>query len=81
MDYSKYIIVKEMGHNVPILFSHLISHDTFLQCYAKVNIKSAGFFRVEKDDTTTTFGKSLSLNLSSNSEDAILIEKLLLWRD
>jgi len=76
MDYGKYIIVLERGHLTPILFGSLISHGTFLQCYPKANITSAGFFRTDGDDITT-FGESTKLDLSPNDGDNMLIKKIL----
>lgn len=81
MEKGKYIIVLENGHKVPILFHTLITHDTFLKCYSKANIKSAGFFEVFKPlpDTIVvdTFGASQSLEISSDSEDCTLLSNFL----
>jgi len=79
MEYGKYIIVLERGHLIPILFDSLIPHDTFLRCFPKANILSAGFFRTDriKGEEIITFGKSINLDLSPNNGDNILIKKLL----
>ena len=84
MEKGKYIIVKERGHLVPILFHLLISHDTFLNCYHKDNIHSAGFFQIvlfpihdKHIITVHVFGKSTSLNLKTDDDDAKRIEHLL----
>jgi len=79
MEYGKYIIVLERGHLTPILFGSLIPHDTFLQCYPKANILSAGFFRTDgiKGEEIITLGESTTLDLSPNDGDNILIKKFL----
>ena len=76
MNYGKYIVVKEMGCLVAILFNSLISHDTFLHCYSKENIISGGFFRIGGDDIIT-FGKSISLSISPNDRDSEIINRIL----
>jgi len=76
MNYGKYIIVLEREHLTPILFGNLISHDTFLQCYTKSNILSAGFFRTDGDDIIT-FGESTILDKTANDGDGSIIKKII----
>ena len=83
MEYGKYIIVSEMGHEVPILFSSPIEHSAFLKCFHKDFIKAAGFFEVYSDQDdhdyhfVNTFGNSTSLDLTSREEDTKIIEKFI----
>jgi len=87
MEYGKYIIVEEMGHEVAIMFSSLISHDSFLHVYPNRDcIKSAGFFAVgaepseydSKDISVGVWGKSTTLKLDSRKDkDERLIKKVL----
>ncbi len=84
MDKGKYIIVLERGNKVAILFSSLIGHDTFLKCYCKANIVSAGFFEVYSDQDNhdyhciEPFGKSTMLKIESHpEEDKKIIERFL----
>ena len=77
----KYIIVMERGHEVPILFDNLISHDLFLNCYAIKNICSAGFceyyLAVNNNIKINTWGLSTSLLLQSRKVDDHIIENSL----
>lgn len=84
MEKGKYIIVKERGCLVPILFHELISHDSFLEIYCKSNIHSAGFFQifiVQIHDSITLkvriYGRSDSLNLECCADDFQIIAKFL----
>lgn len=82
MEYGKYIIVEERGHEVAIVFDSLIQHNSF----SSVKIISAGFFRIEIIFDSVlinyafeviTFGESISLKLKPRKEDAALITKIL----
>jgi len=79
----KYIIITSRGVEIPILFNFLISHDTFLDCFLKSSICSAGFFELYSDqddhDKTlvNTYGKSISLQITSRKEDTLIIQKFL----
>lgn len=80
MEYGKYVIVKNRGHEVAIVFDPIIKHIVFSFAFVG-DIISAGFFRVgiaeNKDIGITTFGKSTSLKLTSRRADAALIAKIL----
>lgn len=76
MEYGKYITVLERGIIVAIVFDSLIEHSTFLKCYHKDNVVSAGFFRMDDEDIIT-YGKSTSLDKSPNDEDGKIIKILL----
>ena len=77
MSFSKYIIVKEKGHEVAVLFDPLIPHNEI-----RKSAISAGFFCVEASSSirikVSVFGESISLKLQTRPEDATLIEKMLL---
>jgi len=77
MKTGKYIIVKELGHLVPILFHELISHNTFLKCYHIDDIHSAGFFHVHQDKQVSVFGISRTLKLKFDPDDSFRIQHLL----
>ena len=80
MNDRKYIIVKEQGCELAILFHEVISHDKFLKVYDKDSIVSAGFFQVDiKDEelSVLAFGESTTLKKKSRKEDAIYIERVL----
>lgn len=61
----------------PILFSNMQQHKEFKH----LNPTSAGFCRIsEKEEggfVVITYGESISLNLKSKEQDAILIESML----
>ncbi len=69
MEYGKYIVIENIGIELAILFSHIISHDEFLELFQKDSIVSAGFFQVEAkpsqndpgDIDICVFGESTTL--------------------
>ncbi len=84
MNCGKYIIIKQSGLLIPILFHETISHDNFLKCYSKNNIRSAGFFQVILQQchdshkiTVHVFGRSSTLKISTHCDDSLLIQHLL----
>ena len=68
---GKYIITNTLGHEVPILFSCLLSH---ADIGSGIIVISAGFFQIG-NETIMAYGKSTILNISSRKEDANIIEK------
>ena len=80
---EKYIIVETLGHPVPILFSTLIDHSIFLECYHKDLIISAGIFAIYNHHCNpsyfrvNTHRKSTTLEIESHPEDKDIIEKFL----
>lgn len=86
MDYGKYIIVEQLGHEVAIMFDS-ISHADFISLYPnKEFIVSAGFFLVgakARDDDPqnigiAVFGKSETLKLEVRKDkDERLIKRVL----
>ena len=77
---SKYIIIKTMGHEVPVMFSMLISHSDFARAYDTDYIVSAGMFDVYVKDgeiQCSAYGKSITLKLDSRPEDKDIILKAL----
>jgi hypothetical protein len=78
----KYVIIKELGVEVPIMFPDIVPHNTFVD---KEPI-SAGKFKIEIDTTNSTesknkdsltyftYGESTSLKLKSRPEDASIIQ-------
>lgn len=78
----KYIIVKEMGIEVAIVFSELIGHDSFLNMYSSDEILSAGFCYPTDESLDVGFntyrqwiayGQSKSLGKSFRSQDSYVI--------
>lgn len=69
----KYVIVRDHGIELPIIFDEIINHNTF----ADLNPISAGFVTLEKDLEGKTVaiagGKSISLNKKSRPEDSAII--------
>jgi hypothetical protein len=69
----KYIIIRDSGLELPVIFDEIIKHDRF----AELNPISAGFVTFEKDLLGNTVaiasGKSISLNKNSRPEDSQII--------
>ena len=80
MDDLKYIVVieEQMGLEVPIMFSSLLSHS---EVAGNKTVISAGFCRLECSETqddpvrVSFWGDSTSLKLKSREEDKALLEK------
>ena len=77
MSFSKYIIIDNGGVEVPIVFDEILSHKEM--SYNKTVI-SAGFLDVWENEVSV-FGESVTLNIKSRKEDAILIKKMLIHED
>lgn len=80
MSFRKYIIIEEMGIEIPVLFSENLSHDSFLRMFNRNQIVSAGFFQTKTylgEIRVFTFGKSVSLKKESREIDEELIKKIL----
>lgn len=87
MNYGKYIIKEIQGNEVPILFSHLISHcDIGTRGDSRGKDVAAGFFSVtgvindpECEIVVDCWGKSESMEdlKSRGVEDEKIIEKML----
>jgi hypothetical protein len=84
----KYVIVEVGGIETPIIFDPIIQHSDF----KARNPISAGFFELKEENRAEqydawggvdfvpkvrVFGKSVSLDIDSRPEDAILIERAL----
>lgn len=69
----KYIIIRDSGLELPVIFDEIIRHDRF----AELCPISAGFVTFEKDLLGNTVaiasGKSISLNKNSRPEDSQII--------
>lgn len=69
----KYIIIRDSGIELPVIFDEIIKHDSF----AELNPISAGFVTFEKDLLGNTVavasGKSISLKKNSRPEDSQII--------
>lgn len=69
----KYIIIRDSGIELPVIFDEIIKHDSL----AELNPISAGFVTFEKDLLGNTVaiasGKSISLNKNSRPEDSQII--------
>jgi len=92
MNRAKYIIVEYMGHELPIVFSSLISHFDIGKNNSFRKVISAGFCEVmgeetEKDEDNISVwagGRSTSLKddkdnyvVSRGEKDAVLIQRML----
>jgi len=84
MDFSKYIIIDNMGIETPIISSSLIDHSELAKiCGHPDNVISAGFFDVKininkdypYDLDVVVFGDSKTLKKRSRPQD-----KNLIWR-
>jgi hypothetical protein len=71
---SKYIIVRDMGLELPIVFNHILGHDYVA---GQKIVVSAGFCHRNPDGTYVVWGKSVRLNIASRPEDAEIIAKML----
>lgn len=67
----KYIIVEDCGCKSAILFSEIMTHNSFEVCG---KIISAGFCNIGNNDVSV-WGSSVSLGLRSRPEDIEIIEK------
>ena len=77
-DYSKYIIVKEAGHEIAILFDSLLNHDVVAEGLAVVSAGQFSTYIMKNGVEVTAFGDSTTLELSSRKEvDAEIIKKML----
>jgi len=86
MKNGKYIIIDTVitGY-VAIMFDSLIAHSDFLKSFNKDRIISAGFFQVKSAPTdkdpddilVSCWGKSVTLNLESKTEDEKLLKRVL----
>lgn len=80
MGRIKYVIVKEAGFEIPILFSHLMEHSRFRHWGGGDKVVSAGFVGVYNKKmvlSVSVWGKSDSLNIASRPEDAEIIKQSL----
>jgi hypothetical protein len=74
----KYVVVNSRGYKIPIIFPSLLEHS-----YFKLNNPtSAGFCFLNYDNKTekieaTVYGESISLDLKSDPNDAMLINSSL----
>lgn len=79
----KYIIIQIQFCLVPVIFSDLIDHSTFLECWCKSSIVSAGFFKFwsypEKCSYryVEVYGSSIILKTKSRPEDRLVLEVFL----
>jgi hypothetical protein len=74
----KYVIIEKSGMEVPIMFPDMIQHDSFVDINSGEKIISAGKFEIAYDRKNlkyifSTWGKSVSLGISSHPEDADII--------
>ena len=76
MTGMKYVMIKSEGHLVPILFDTLLPHSMF----QRHKILSAGFVGIYASDVdliVSVWGKSDSLDIQSDSNDADIIKESL----
>lgn len=73
----KYVMVKYMDIETPIVFPKWMNHADIVVKSAKC--VSADFVDVD-EDACITYGKSTSLKLGSKPEDAAFIEKMIFGR-
>lgn len=90
MDYGKYVIIEERGHECAILCNNLIPHSDVA---IGKKVVSAGFFDIghskSKLDnmgnaaaqfTVSTFGESVTLKVKAREKDANLVHRALFPR-
>lgn len=68
----KYVIKREQGIEVPIVFSSLITHSSICN---RGSIVSAGFCVIDGYDRTQCYGESTSLGLKSRPEDTSILKR------
>jgi len=74
MDSMKYIIVKRFDHEVPVLFCHMLNHDSIAVSLGTV--VSAGFFYVDfANEKVRVWGESKSLDKQARDGDAEIIKR------
>lgn len=71
---SKYIIIKDNGLEMPVVFNPLIDHSTIAGANKVV---SAGFCRCNIDGYHSVWGESVKLRIKSRPEDADILDKML----
>lgn len=74
----KYVVVRDMGFQVPILLDDLLVHAHVASGYPVV---SAGFCEVDAAGRVTVSGESDSLHRSHRPEDAIIIQNFFAGRE
>jgi len=87
MDYGKYVIIEERGHECAILCNALIPHSDVAR---GKKVISAGFFSIGYSKSmlasaaaqfsVSTFGESVTLEVKARAEDASLVHKALFPR-
>jgi hypothetical protein len=73
MKQSKYVIVKTMGFEVPIVFNYFLDHSRVCQDMAVV---SAGFCN-RSPDGFTCWGNSTTLKIGSRAQDSMVLNRML----
>ena len=69
----KYIIIRELGIEGPIMFPDFIQHSDAVNPKTKKPV-SAGFFDRDASGQVVTHGESISLGLKPRKQDATLIQ-------
>lgn len=68
---AKYVIIQEMGLELPIVFNPIIDHSAVCQ---NKKVISAGYVSFDYDTGNhKVYGRSVTLNVSSRLEDAEII--------
>lgn len=67
---SKYIILREAGQEVPVVFSPLLSHELIA---GKRKVESAGFCTLTDTGRWKVSGRSESLRANARPEDAEIL--------
>ena len=74
----KYIIVKNLGLELPIVFNEIIEHSRIAENWEN-KVISAGFCSIHAKDSVMVHGSSRSLNINSRPEDAKIISDSLIF--
>ena len=69
---SKYIIIKQGGVEVPLVFSKIVTHEDIA---TKDCVISAGFCELDGTGKWIVGGRSLSLNLMARPQDAQILNE------
>lgn len=75
MKKAKYIIINHLELETPIIFSPLLNHKDVANGQT---VLSAGFCNLNESGQWKTWGKSISLNISSQPDDNLILNNCLM---
>ena len=71
---SKYVIIKQGGVEIPLVFSKIVTHEDVA---TKDDVISAGFCELDGAGKWIVGGRSFSLNLMARPQDAQILNEYL----